>query len=127
LISAFNFDILKFVQLLSKALGQCRSFAVLSLDLDRFKEVNDCFGHIVGDELLRQIARRLEVASEGAFVARLGGDEFTVITAVGPQPATAEAISERISVALASASTLADRAASAPRQKLPALVRRGFD
>ena len=42
-----------------------------------------------------------EEASEGAFLARLGGDEFTVITAVGPQPATAEAISERISVALA--------------------------
>ena len=76
------------------------SFAVLSLDLDRFKEVNDCFGHIVGDELLCQIARRLEGASEGAFVARLGGDEFTVITAIGPQPTTAEAISERISVAL---------------------------
>jgi diguanylate cyclase (GGDEF)-like protein/PAS domain S-box-containing protein len=77
------------------------SFAVLYLDLDRFKEINDVFGHTVGDELLRQIARRLEVACEGAFLARVGGDEFTVITAVGPQPATAEAISERISVALA--------------------------
>jgi len=76
------------------------SFAVLSLDLDRFKEINDVFGHTVGDELLRQIARRLEVACEGAFLARLGGDEFNVITAVGPQPAAAEAISERISVAL---------------------------
>jgi diguanylate cyclase (GGDEF)-like protein len=76
------------------------SFAVLSLDLDRFKEINDVFGHTVGDELLRQIARRLEVACEGAFLARLGGDEFNVITAVGPQPATAEAISGRLSVAL---------------------------
>ena len=77
------------------------SFAVLCLDLDRFKEVNDVFGHAVGDELLRQIARHLEVSCEGAFLARLGGDEFTVITAGGPQPATAEAIYERISGALA--------------------------
>ena len=77
------------------------SFAVLCLDLDRFKEINDVFGHSVGDVFLRQIARRLEGACEGAFLARPGGDEFTVITALGPQPATAEAISERINVALA--------------------------
>ena len=86
---------------LEQAASAGESFAVLSLDLDRFKEINDCFGHIVGDELLCQIARRLEVATEGAFVARLGGDEFIVITAVGSQPATAEAICERLSVALA--------------------------
>ena len=85
---------------LEQAAATGETFAVLCLDLDRFKEVNDVFGHAVGDELLRQIARRLEASCEGAFVARLGGDEFTVITPVGPQPATAEAISERISVAL---------------------------
>ena len=86
---------------LEQAAATGETFAVLCLDLDRFKEVNDVFGHAVGDELLRQIARRLEASCEGAFLARLGGDEFTVITAVGPQPATAEAISERISGALA--------------------------
>jgi diguanylate cyclase (GGDEF)-like protein/PAS domain S-box-containing protein len=86
---------------LEQAAATGETFAVLCLDLDRFKEVNDVFGHAVGDELLRQIARRLEASCEGAFLARLGGDEFTVITAVGPQPATAEAISERIIAALA--------------------------
>jgi diguanylate cyclase (GGDEF)-like protein/PAS domain S-box-containing protein len=86
---------------LAQAVSTGESFAVLCVDLDRFKEVNDVFGHIVGDALLRQIASRLQGACEGAFLARVGGDEFTVITAVGPQPATAETISERISGALA--------------------------
>ena len=86
---------------LAQAASMGESFAVLCLDLDRFKEVNDVFGHASGDALLRQIASRLQEACEGAFLARVGGDEFTVVTAIGPQPATAETISERISGALA--------------------------
>jgi diguanylate cyclase (GGDEF)-like protein/PAS domain S-box-containing protein len=70
-------------------------FAVLCLDLDRFKEVNDSYGHLVGDGLLQEVAQRLQAAAEGAFVARLGGDEFTLI-ATGPQPATAEALAQRL-------------------------------
>ncbi len=56
------------------------SFALSLIDLDRFKEINDTLGHHYGDELLREIARRLEacVGSNG-FVARLGGDEFVVL------------------------------------------------
>ena len=87
--------------MLEQATATGESFAVLCLDLDRFKEINDVFGHALGDALLRQIACRLQEACEGAFLARVGGDEFTVVTAVGPQPATAETISERISGALA--------------------------
>jgi diguanylate cyclase (GGDEF)-like protein/PAS domain S-box-containing protein len=71
-------------------------FALMSLDLDRFKGVNDVFGHSVGDGLLLQVARRLEAACEGAFLARTGGDEFAVVVKSGPQPATAEATAERI-------------------------------
>jgi diguanylate cyclase (GGDEF)-like protein/PAS domain S-box-containing protein len=71
-------------------------FAILCLDLDRFKEVNDVFGHAVGDLLLREVAKRLTEACDGAFVARLGGDEFTIVASAGPQPATAERICERL-------------------------------
>jgi diguanylate cyclase (GGDEF)-like protein len=54
--------------------------ALLLLDLDRFKEVNDTLGHQVGDRLLQQIGRRLKDALPGAdLVARLGGDEFAIV------------------------------------------------
>lgn len=72
------------------------SFAVLSIDLDRFKSVNDVFGHAVGDQLLREVSIRLASACQGAFLARIGGDEFAVITPTGPQPGTAEALAERL-------------------------------
>jgi diguanylate cyclase len=77
------------------------SFAVLCVDLDRFKEVNDVFGHAIGDGLLREVARRLQKAADGAFLARLGGDEFSLVAADGPQPSTAEALADRLQAAVA--------------------------
>ena len=71
------------------------SFAVLTIDLDHFKEANDVFGHAVGDELLCAIARRLASRGRGAFIARIGGDEFTLVLATGEQPAAAEALADR--------------------------------
>jgi diguanylate cyclase (GGDEF)-like protein len=56
-----------------------RSFSILCMDLDSFKQVNDIYEHAVGDLLLRQVADRLRAVGDGVFVARLGGDEFTII------------------------------------------------
>ena len=80
---------------LERAATSKTNFAVLCIDLDRFKEVNDIFGHSVGDTLLHEFSRRLHSAAEHTFLARLGGDEFTLI-AEGPQPSTAEALAERL-------------------------------
>jgi len=67
-------------QILAGARRHTNPVAMLMLDLDDFKDVNDSLGHAVGDELLKLVATRLHAAMrEGDIVARLGGDEFTVI------------------------------------------------
>jgi diguanylate cyclase (GGDEF)-like protein len=71
-------------------------FAVLCIDLDHFKEVNDLFGHAIGDAVLRETSRRLQVAAQGAYVARVGGDEFIGIIDQSPLPATAELLATRM-------------------------------
>ncbi len=82
------------------ATRESTSFALLCLDFDRFKEVNDVYGHATGDEVLRQLAKRLQAAVGGAFVARLGSDEFVVIATDGQQPAAAEAMVDRLLAAI---------------------------
>ena len=69
-------------------------FAVLYVDLDRFKEINDVFGHATGDALLRDTARRMQDVVGDAFLARLSGDEFALIAAAATQPGEAAALAE---------------------------------
>src|SRR6267378_2790159 len=71
--------------------------AVVFIDLDRFKLVNDSFGHDVGDEVLRGVARRLrEQVREVDTVARLGGDEFTLLMPGIHQPSDIAKISSKL-------------------------------
>ncbi len=67
-------------QMLASRRVHGRAFALLSLDLDRFKYVNDAHGHAVGDALLVRVAERLSsIVREGTLVARIGGDEFSIL------------------------------------------------
>ena len=78
------------------------SFALLCLDLDAFKDVNDSFGHPVGDMLLQAVTDRLrQETRETDTVARLGGDEFAIIQAGAEQPGAAIALAERLVLRLA--------------------------
>ncbi|WP_223468361.1 sensor domain-containing diguanylate cyclase [Massilia soli] len=79
-------------QALKRAVRLRRSCAVLFLDLDGFKGINDNYGHDEGDELLRQVgARIVATVRKTDMVARLAGDEFVVILEMLPTPADAEA------------------------------------
>jgi len=79
-----------------------RAAAVLLLDLDRFRDVNDALGHDIGDQLLQVVAQRLrELVPAGATVGRLGGDEFAVLL-----PAAADAQMAAFAVATAIANAL---------------------
>ena len=90
----------RFATTLERARRSGESFALLCLDLDRFKYINDLFGHTVGDALLCEVARRLERTTRGAFLARIGGDEFTLIVADSNMPDAAARLAERVVTAL---------------------------
>jgi diguanylate cyclase (GGDEF)-like protein/PAS domain S-box-containing protein len=77
------------------------TFAILYLDLDRFKPVNDTFGHPIGDLLLQQVAQRLRNCTrESDLVARLGGDEFAILQGEMREPANAGLLAAKIQAAL---------------------------
>lgn len=82
---------------LSEACGKSTPFAVHFLDLDRFKKVNDTLGHGAGDDLLREVSKRLRVTvRETDLVARLGGDEFAVLQSPITCAEDAAALARRI-------------------------------
>jgi diguanylate cyclase (GGDEF)-like protein/PAS domain S-box-containing protein len=105
-----------FVEGLGRRLDECRrrgtaaTFAVLYLDLDRFKIVNDSLGHMVGDELLVAASRRLESClRQGDALARLGGDEFALLLNGLNDDGQANAIAGRIQDALSKPFSIAGR------------------
>lgn len=75
--------------------------ALLFLDIDRFKEINDTHGHHIGDDLLREVSSRLlAVVRDHDVVARLGGDEFVVLLTVLDDDLVAEEVAQRIIIAM---------------------------
>lgn len=81
--------------------GQAPSFALLAIDLDHFKTLNDRLGHVAGDKALAEVARRLErLVPKAATLTRLGGDEFAVmVPAMGPDEALS--LATRLAAAIA--------------------------
>jgi diguanylate cyclase (GGDEF)-like protein/PAS domain S-box-containing protein len=93
-----------FLQALMQMIEACteaeEEFAVLSIDLDGLNEVNDVFGHAVGDKLLIEVAQRMQASARGGVVARLSGDAFGLIID-GKQPIAGMLLAEQLAETLA--------------------------
>ena len=100
----------RLLQAISFAKRDTRRFALLYLDLDKFKPVNDRLGHAAGDELLQHVAARIRrQVRESDTVARVGGDEFTVILVDVARREEAEIVVRKITAALVAPFQLCDR------------------
>src|SRR6185437_15651293 len=95
-------------QMIEACAGTGEEFAVLSVDLDGLKEVNDVFGHATGDKLLVEVARRIQSAARGGVVARLSGDEFGLIID-GKQPSAGKELAEQLAQAMSSEFQIDDK------------------
>ena len=92
----------RLAQLYAAAQRGANAFAILYLDLDKFKPVNDTFGHPVGDSLLQHVALRLKGCARGTdLIARLGGDEFAILQADMKEPEDAGTLAVKVQKALA--------------------------
>jgi diguanylate cyclase (GGDEF)-like protein len=101
-------------QALQLARRHRKGAAVIWIDLDRYKQVNDTLGHRVGDELLCEVGRRLKSSlRESDTVARVGGDEFTILANDIASPSDAEAVAAKIMAALAPPMLLAGHSVAA--------------
>ena len=94
-----------FNERLSHALAHARrsetSLAILFIDLDRFKNINDTLGHEAGDHVLKEVAQRLrDCLRESDTVGRLGGDEFVVLIEEPPRPVNAAVVAQKILAAM---------------------------
>ncbi len=77
--------------------GNVKRFAVITLDLDHFKDINDSMGHNVGDAILRSVGRRLQVSlPDSAMISRTGEDEYAVMMQLTSDTITARDVAERI-------------------------------
>src|SRR5258708_17503017 len=92
---------LRLADRLNQAIAQAdrhqNRFAVFVVDLDRFKSINDSLGHLAGDAMLKEVARRLALVLRKAdTLARLGGDEFVLILNEIQRPQDVEAVAARV-------------------------------
>ena len=97
----------RMTQAIKRAKWQKRIIALLFIDIDRFKNVNDTLGHDIGDELLKKVALRLhETVRDGDTVARLGGDEFGILLTDIAHESDVTDLSEKLLLALSKAYTV---------------------
>jgi diguanylate cyclase (GGDEF)-like protein len=100
----------RLTQLLSRARRYGSAFAVLFMDIDRFKDINDSYGHEFGDRVLRAVAQRLTTAvRQNDTVARIGGDEFVIILETAQGARAADTVAQHVHRALGRPLTLEHR------------------